>query len=279
MEPRITGARHVGGEDGGTRERGPVMPESPSAGGSGLDVERVVIKTATMLIVVDDVDRARAEVEASVAAVGGEVARVDRRRYKEDDSCRIVVRVPAKKFEEALHSAEGIGEVVQLLVEAEDVTEEYVDLHMRLDNQEKARDRFIEILNTRTGKLEDVVALQREINDTTEDIERLTGKIRYLENRAALSTIHVTLRTPEEEERKKELPKPTIADEFTGALGEALVALVRIIILLIQIAIVVLPLGAAGVLLVIVVRRVILWGQRTGALYKIFGRAPEDEEE
>jgi hypothetical protein len=240
--------------------------------------ERTIIKTGTLLIHVDDVDKALARVQEVVAAHDGELVKVERHRYEDDDSCVVVVRVPAARFDAAIASTRKIGDVVELVVEAEDVTEEYIDLQMRLDNQIKARDRFIQILNTRTGKLEDVVALQREINDTTEEIERLTGKILYLRNRAAMSSIYITLRKPAEETPAAKEEKPSAIDLVLAALGDAVAGLFGIVLFLVQVAIVAVPLAAAALLALIGGRRLYLWARRRGVVTRILGRADESKE-
>ena len=241
--------------------------------------ERTIIKTGTLLIHVDDVDEALSRVQEVVAAHDGELVKVERRRYADDDSCVVVVRVPAARFDGAIASTRKIGEVVELVVEAEDVTEEYVDLQMRLDNQIKARDRFIEILRTRTGKLEDVVALQREINDTTEEIERLTGKILYLRNRAALSSIYITLRKPAEKAPPAKEEKPSVLEQVLAALRDAVAGLFGIILFLVQVAIVAVPLAAAALLALVGARRLYLWARRRGVVTRVLGRADESKEE
>ena len=241
--------------------------------------KRTIIKTGTLLIHVDDVDEGLARVQEVVAAQGGELVKVERRKYEDDDSCVVALRVPAGRFDVAISSAQKIGKVVELMVEAEDVTEEYVDLQMRLDNQVKARDRFIEILKTRTGKLEDVVAVQREINDTTEEIERLAGKILYLQNRAAFSTIYITLQKPETLAKGEKESEATLLDEVLAALREALGALFGIVLFIVQLAIVVVPLAAAALLVLFGARRLYLWARRTGLAARLRGPAGYKKEE
>ena len=241
--------------------------------------KRTIIKTGTLLIHVDDVDEGLARVQEVVAAQGGELVKVERRKYEDDDSCVVALRVPAGRFDAAISSAQKIGKVVELVVEAEDVTEKYVDLQMRLDNQVKARDRFIEILKTRTGKLEDVVAVQREINDTTEEIERLAGKILYLQNRAAFSTIYITLQKPEMLAKAEKESEATLLDEVLAALREALGALFGIVLFIVQLAIVVVPLVAVALLVLFGARRLYLWARRTGVAARLRGPADYKKEE
>jgi hypothetical protein len=251
------------------------LAEGIAGGGRSEDAftKRTVIKTGTLLVYVDDVDEGLTRVQKVVAAYGGELAKVERRRHEGYDNCVVEVRVPAEHFDAAITSAQEIGDVAELVVEAEDVTEEYVDLQMRLDNQIKARDRFIEILNTRTGKLEDVVALQREINGTTEEIERLTGKILYLKDRAAFSSICITLNKAEvaEEDERSGI------EQVLAALADAVYALGGVLLFLVQLAIVAVPLVLVAALVLLGGRRLYLWARRKGIAAKLLGRADESK--
>jgi hypothetical protein len=60
-------------------------------------------------------------------------------------------------------------------------------------NGRKLEQRLIDILGTRTGKLSDVLAVERELARVREDIERQEGRMRYLRTRAAMSTLSVTV--------------------------------------------------------------------------------------
>ena len=76
---------------------------------------------------------------------------------------------------------------------AEDVGEEFVDVAARAANGRKLEQRLIDILGTRTGKLSDVLAVERELARVREDIQRQEGRMRYLRTRASLSTLSVTV--------------------------------------------------------------------------------------
>jgi hypothetical protein len=79
---------------------------------------------------------------------------------------------------------------------AEDVGEEFVDVSARLANARRLEDRIVVLLATRTGKLEDVIAAERELARVREEIERYEGRLRFLRNRVALSTLAVTVHEP-----------------------------------------------------------------------------------
>jgi uncharacterized protein DUF4349 len=81
-------------------------------------------------------------------------------------------------------------------VGAEDVSEEFVDLTARVANGHRLEDRLVELLRTRTGKLQDVLSVERELARVREEIERMEGRMRFLKTSAQLSTLSVNLFEP-----------------------------------------------------------------------------------
>jgi hypothetical protein len=76
------------------------------------------------------------------------------------------------------------------------VSEEFVDLTARTANARRLEERLLELLATRTGKLQDVLSVERELARVREEIERMEGRLRYLKTRTELSTLSVALHEP-----------------------------------------------------------------------------------
>jgi hypothetical protein len=105
------------------------------------------------------------------------------------------IKVPASRFDDL---TDGIGRSAGrfLNVSAEDVSEEFVDLTARVANARRLEERLLELLGTRTGKLQDVLSVERELARVREEIERMEGRLRFLRARAQLSTLSVGLHEP-----------------------------------------------------------------------------------
>jgi hypothetical protein len=108
---------------------------------------------------------------------------------KRDDQS-ITIRVPAAAFEEAVRRIAGVGDMLHRNVTAEDVTEEYRDLEIRLKSARAVQARLTELL-AKAAKVEDSLAIERELDRVSGEIERIEGRIKYLKDRAAFSTITV----------------------------------------------------------------------------------------
>ena len=83
-------------------------------------------------------------------------------------------------------------EVIVESTSSQDVTEEYVDLSARLSNLEATEQQLLMILN-KAVEVEDILAVQRELTRVSEEIERIKGRMQYLERTAAMSLIDIRL--------------------------------------------------------------------------------------
>jgi hypothetical protein len=103
---------------------------------------------------------------------------------------QVVIRVPAAKFREALARIEQAGDVLHRNIEALDVSEEFRDVQIRLRNAEVVRDRLAALM-AQARTVEEALAVQTELERITGVIEQLKGRMAYLGDRIAFSTITV----------------------------------------------------------------------------------------
>lgn len=159
--------------------------------------DNLVIKTGSAQIKVETLDAAVTAVRSMAQRLGGMVGNVSMVTGSEQVRQAILeVKVPAARFEEALNGLGAVGEVETVNVEAMDVGEEYVDVNARVANGRKLEERLLGLLQNRTGKLEEVLAVERELARVREEIDRGEGRLRYLRSRIALSTLSITIHEP-----------------------------------------------------------------------------------
>ncbi|MCW8140744.1 MAG: DUF4349 domain-containing protein, partial [Planctomycetota bacterium] len=145
-----------------------------------------------LLIYQADITLAVHEVGTTQRAVIG-VARELGGYLAHQDDTRVTVRVPAGRFQDAVDRLERVGDVVHRNIQAMDVSEEFRDLTLRLRNAEVVRERLEAIL-ARAEKVEDALKVQAELARVTEQIELLKGRLRFLQDRLAYSTVTVHFR-------------------------------------------------------------------------------------
>jgi ethanolamine utilization microcompartment shell protein EutS len=157
----------------------------------------MLIRTGTMSIKVDTVERALRMATEIAASVGGFVANTsvlsgDQARR----SATIEIKVPSDRFEGAIGLFRSVGKVESVTSSSQDVSEEFVDVSARVANAKRLEERLVTVLATRTGKLEEILAVERELARVREEIERYQGRLRYLETRASMSSVTLNVFEP-----------------------------------------------------------------------------------
>ena len=105
-------------------------------------------------------------------------------------SQRVVVRVPVASFEDVFEAALGLGELLDRNVSAQDVTEAFTDVSLRLKTLKSTRDRLVELL-AKAKDEQEKLALLREIRRVSEEIDVVEGKLRTLAELASFSRLTV----------------------------------------------------------------------------------------
>jgi len=176
-------------------------------------VDRKIIYTADVSLIVDDYAKADETIRQLVKETGGHISEFRQDATSGNErSGRWVVRIPADKFESFLSDVEAIGFPESKLQNAQDVTEEFVDLDARLTVQRGLEQRILKIVEEREGDIEDVLKAERELTRIREVIETIEGRLRYLTNRTSMTTVTIRAR----EERDYEPPQ---APTFTARVG------------------------------------------------------------
>lgn len=161
---------------------------------SGDPVSTMLIRRGDVTIRVDSIETAMAVLRRLAASLGGSVGNVSITAGDyEVRSATLELRIPSARFDDAMVGVAPVGQVQQSSVTAEDVGEEFTDVSARVKNAQRLESRLVELIATRTGKLEDVLAVERELARVREEIERYAGRLRFLGSRVATSTISVTV--------------------------------------------------------------------------------------
>ena len=163
-----------------------VFDETPAVGPR-------VIKTASVELEVgrDELAEATRDSIAIAGRFGGFVLSTDSRNDRSASST-VVLRIPADSFERALADLEALGEVKAEQISGEDVGQEFVDMEARVRNLE-AQETVLLRLMDRAASVSDTIRVQRELQGVQMEIERLTGRLRYLEDQTDLGTITLSL--------------------------------------------------------------------------------------
>jgi Domain of unknown function (DUF4349) len=175
---------------------GDSAPSTPAEVSTSSDAP-MIIKTGEATIEVDSLDRAVARVRDLAHTTGGYIANTS--AATGDNNVRtatLELKVPVANFDNALTALPPIGRVETVTVTAQDVGEEYVDVQSHVANSRHLEQRLLDLLATRTGKLKDVLDVERELSRVRGDIDQSEGRLRYLHAHSSLSTLSITVHEP-----------------------------------------------------------------------------------
>jgi hypothetical protein len=157
-------------------------------------VPSMIIRTGQAYIEVDSLELGIAQVQRLARTVGGYIANSSIQSGEgQQRSATLEIKVAASRYDQALSGLTGIGKLLSSTTSAQDVGEEFVDVTARVANARRLEERLVTLLATRTGKLDDVLAVERELARVREEIERYDGRLRFLRSKIAVSTLTVTV--------------------------------------------------------------------------------------
>lgn len=115
----------------------------------------------------------------------------------------VSLKVPSEKMKSFLESLKKAAEQYYEEISAKDVTEEFLDTEMRLENARKMRTRLLELLKS-AKTLEETMKVEAEISKVSENIERIEGRLKFLSTNIAFSTITIRILRKYEPNKPKE---------------------------------------------------------------------------
>ena len=184
------------GVAGGVAKAERMAPQQtrPVAAPAPASTTGMIIRNGFVNMQVDSIEIATERLRQLTVSLGGFLGNVSiQTGANQVRSATLEMKIPAARFDSAMLGMPALGKVEQSSATAEDVGEEFVDITARVANAKRLESRLVSLLATRTAKLSDVLAVERELARVREEIERHEGRIRFLSTRVATSTINVTV--------------------------------------------------------------------------------------
>ncbi|QWF79918.1 DUF4349 domain-containing protein [Amycolatopsis sp. CA-230715] len=176
-------------------------PQAPSPGkapapgkpvaGQGQAEDRKLAKTATIALTAPDPAAAGEGARRAATAAGGFVGE----ERTDGDSASLSVSVPAAKLDSALDELAKLGTVVRKVQNAQDVTEQVVDVQSRLATQRKSVERVRALLD-RAGSVSEIASVESELTTRETELEALQAKQNTLTAQVDMATISVSVSLP-----------------------------------------------------------------------------------
>ena len=113
---------------------------------------------------------------------------------------QVIVKVLPENLDRFLQKIRGLGDLKNQNLGTEDVTKAYFDTDARLKNARVMEQRLIEMLQTKTGKVADLLQVEKELGRVREDIEKMQGELKYWDSQVRFATVTISLAEKDMEE-------------------------------------------------------------------------------
>lgn len=155
-------------------------------------IENKIIYRAEMTLETEEFDASIESIENKVSEIGGyiENSSISGKGFEENDPkyAYYVLRIPKDKFNYMKKAAENWGNITYRNSSSEDVSEQYYDTEARLGTL-KIQEERLQALLQKAGKIEDIISIERELQDIRYQIESHTGTIRKMNSLIDYSTM------------------------------------------------------------------------------------------
>jgi len=186
----------------------------------------MIARTAQLTITTKDLDKARASLEDILKQHKGYLG--DLNTSDPTDAAHVLnatLRVPVDQLESVIAELKKLGRVESESQAGEEITQQYVDLEARLANSRNSERRMTDLLRDRTGKLSDVLSVEKEIDRVRGEIEQMEAERKTMRNRVDFAT--VTVKLTEDYKAGLQLPPGSLLNRFRNAAVEGYTAMVE----------------------------------------------------
>jgi hypothetical protein len=173
----------------------------PSESATAALANRKLIRNATVELEIVSFDNAVQKITAFANEEGGYVATTDSEKQANGKlRGRVVVKVLPENLDRFLQKIRGLGELKNQTLGTEDVTKAYFDTDARLKNAHVMEQRLIEMLKAKTGKVSDLLQVEKELARVREEIEKMQGELKYWDSQVQFATVTISLAEKDMEE-------------------------------------------------------------------------------
>jgi len=182
---------------------------TPTSEGTVAEADRLIIRMQTLRLEVESTPDAVDALRTLTATHAGVITdlqvatdteqwlyRYDEFGYTVGDGAALrgwmTVRIPAESLDAFVDGARALGSVKYQAEGTEDVTQQHVDLAARLENLRAEEVRLRSFFDA-AKDVQDMLAIEAELNRIRGEIESLDAQVKYLERQAAMATVTIEL--------------------------------------------------------------------------------------
>lgn len=154
--------------------------------------DRKLIKNGHISFETDDLQQTKQQIISLIKKYGGYIAADNQNAYGNTKTINLSVRIPAQHFDTILSGiAKNVEKFDNKEIRISDVTAEFLDVEARLKNKKELDKKYLEILQ-KAKSVQDILNVERELGKLREEIESTEGRLKYLKNQVAFSTLNIS---------------------------------------------------------------------------------------
>ncbi len=179
----------------------PEAKKLKSASGNQLEIlsaknfntEKKIIKDGSITVKSQDINASKKGFDNLLKQLNAYYETEDLQNNEQTTAYNLKIRIPASNFEKLITGIEnGKDKIESKNIQTRDVTEEYVDTETRLGSKRDYLKRYKEILS-KAATVKDILTVEENIRNLQEEIESTAGRLNYLKDQVAFSTLNITL--------------------------------------------------------------------------------------
>ena len=156
-------------------------------------LQRKIIRTANLIIYVENLEKAMGTIEGLTRQYSGQVAGKTTSISSGYRNGTLTLWVPSSKLLHFVDEIKKTGNTTNSTINAQDISDQYYDLDARLRNARRQEDRMLELLKQKGNDLKSILSVEKELARIRSDIETMDGRRRRWDQQVAYSTVTVSL--------------------------------------------------------------------------------------
>jgi hypothetical protein len=203
VAPGETAQAEMGPKETGREAEGMSYATEPVPAGTPASAlaNRKLIRNATVELEIVSFDDAVQKITAFANEERGYVATTNSEKQANGKlRGEVVVKVLPENLDRLLQKIRGLGELKNQTLGTEDVTKAYFDTDARLKNARVMEQRLIDMMKTKTGKVSDLLQVEKELGRVREESEKMQGELKYWDSQVQFATVTISLAEKDMEE-------------------------------------------------------------------------------
>lgn len=154
-------------------------------------IESKIIKNGELRFETDDLEKTYNQVQKAVAKYKANIQNDSEEKNNFSIFKILTIRVPSQNFDAFIKDiSTGVSYFDTREISSEDVTEEYIDVDSRIKTKKVLEIRYLELLKKAT-KVSEMMEVEKQLSEIREEIEAKEGRLKYLKNRVAMSSVTI----------------------------------------------------------------------------------------